>query len=173
MNEILNLGIRSHSKASEKYVDAIFKYGAKNEIHTSIPIEYRRTGTDIKDDEINTYLDKIYTEMSPDKWSIWKNEQTEFWLSKPNASTTKSFFDVLSDNFTWCCATCRLPANRNFARRIQDLKEFGYTIATNTKKHCETCNKNTMQLILLPILRGGITGYETWSPKTRNKKQDY
>ena len=108
-------------------------------------------------------------EVAPDKWQSWKEEQDEFWTSKPKAAVTKSFFDALVQNLGWCCINCHFPANPNWARRLQDIKEFGYTVATNTVKYCATCNKNTTHLILLPLKRGGITGYETWSKETRSR----
>jgi hypothetical protein len=170
MLKIQKLEIRNHSKASEKYIDVIFKYSNGFSYEISVPIEYRRTGTEIDEDGIDEYLEKIYNEVNSSNWGKWKAEQEIFWSTeKPGATVTRSFFDILSKKFNWCCATCDLPANPNFARRIQDLKEYGYTLATNTKRHCPKCKKNTTQLILLPIRRGGVTGYETWSPAIRNK----
>ena len=162
-------GSRYHSKASEKYVDVIFDYDGNIKYETSIPVEYRRTGTSIEDADVDDYLLKIYDEVNPKNWNKWKESQIEFWDSKAGAGITKSFFDKLSKNFDWCCVSCVLPSNPNWARRIQDLKEFGYTIATNTRRPCLTCKKNTTQLILSPIMRGGVTGYETWSSELRNK----
>jgi hypothetical protein len=169
MNEIKKGAFRHHSKASEKYIDVIFTYPKIGNFETSVPIEYRRTGTEIKDEDLDTYLQSVYKDVNPVNWKQWKLEQVKFWSDKPGASITKSFFDVLSLKFSWCCATCDLPSNPNFARRIQDLKEFGFTLATNTRRYCINCSKNTTQLILLPLKRGGITGYETWTPEVRNK----
>lgn len=168
MNKIKQIETRFHNKASEKYVDVNFSYADDISYLTSVPISYRRTGTEIPDDELDTYLQKVYEEVNPINWNNWRSEQCNFWSeNKPNALTTKSFFDVLSQRFDWCCTTCTLPPNPNFARRIQDIKEFGYTLATNINKFCSKCNKNTNQIILLPIKRGGITGYEIWSPQLR------
>lgn len=162
------ISYRQHSKASEKYVDVSFSYpGIK--YFTSIPIEYRRTGTEIKDTEVNDYLALVYKEVNPKNWTDWRQEQVKFWLLKPNAGITKSFFDVLSSKFDWCCVTCSFPNNPNWARRIQDIKEFGYTLATHTSRACPQCKRNTTQLIMVPLKRGGITGYETWSPVLRNR----
>jgi hypothetical protein len=169
MNKITKKLIRNHSKASERYIDVVFAYENNIVIDTSVPIQYRRTGTDIPDDEIDNYLKTVYEDMVPTSWNSWRTEQKKFWADKPGASITKSFFDVLENKFTWTCATCQLPNNPNFARRIQDLKEFGYTLSTNTKRFCGKCNKNTTQLILLPVRRGGLTGYETWSPALRSR----
>jgi hypothetical protein len=169
MKKITKGKIRFHSKASEKYIDAIFVYEKIPPYECSIPIEYRRTGTEIPDSDIDTYLDEVYEKIDPENWEHWKDEQNNFWSTKPNARITKGFFDVLANKFQWCCVSCELPQNPNWARRIQDLKEFGYTISTNTNKYCGKCDKNTTQLLLLPISRGGITGYETWSKELREK----
>lgn len=64
-----------------------------------------------------------------------------------------------------------MPRNSNPQRRIQDLKEFGYTISTDLARFCPNCNKNTSQRILLPIPRGQLlgNGYETWTPALRKR----
>ena len=160
---------RTHSKASEKYIDVTISYVDGNILETSIPIEYRRTGTDIQPDDLDEYLTKVGDEINPLNWNAWRREQKLFWDGKSRAGVTKDFFDVLSKKFIWCCVSCDYPANPNWARRIQDLKEFGYTIATDTNKFCSRCKKNATHQILLPIKRGGITGYETWSSETRDK----
>ena len=169
MTKITKLGIRTHAKASERYVDVVFRFDDSSDLTTSVPVEYRRTGTDVPDDEIDSYLESVRVEVNPAKWSSWKAEQSKFWAGKPRAGVTKSFFDVLARQFKWSCTTCQLPTNPNFARRIQDLKEFGYTLGTHTNRPCPRCDKNTTQLVLLPLKRGGITGYETWTPMLRTK----
>jgi hypothetical protein len=169
MSKIIKVTNRNHSKASERYVDVIFKYDDGSVFETSVPVEYRRTGTDVPDEEIDEYLETVRMEVAPTKWADWRAEQIKFWRDKPGAGVTKSFFDVLSTKFKWCCVTCELPTNPNFARRIQDLKEFGYTLATNTSRHCAKCARNTTQLTILPMRRGGVTGYETWTPALRTK----
>jgi len=169
MKKIVIIGRRNHSKASEKYVDVLFAYENGVALETSVPIEYRRTGTSIDENAVNAYVDDVYDAIHPNKWSKWKNDQVPFWDTKPSAGITFSFFDKLSSNFAWHCVTCDLPSNPNFARRIQDLKECGYTLATNTSRPCTSCKKNTTHLILLPLPRGGITGYETWSPALRSR----
>jgi len=160
--------IRYHSKASEKYIDVTFCYEKPPEYKTSIPLEYRRTGTLIEDEEIDEYLEQVYSEVDPQNWDSWKNEQIQFWDTKPGAGITRAFFEKLSSSLDWCCVSCTLPQNPNWARRIQDIKEFGYTLSTNTKRFCTKCNRNTTQILLIPLKRGGITGYETWSPALRN-----
>lgn len=161
-----------NSKASEAYVSVIFRY----EDYTwegYVPIEYRRTGVsiDFEDKEkLYPYLNNIYVLMQSDKLIVWKKQQDEFWRTKPRADTTKEFFDVLAAG-GWKCGACEMPRNLNPQRRIQDLKEFGYTIATSLSRHCPHCGKNTSQRILLPIPRGVSegNGYETWSSALRQR----
>lgn len=161
-----------NSKASEIYVSVLFKYDDMK-WEGYVPIEYRRTGTSISfedKDNLHKYLNYVYDEMNPDKLEKWKEEQEKFWETKPKAGTTKSFFDTLAKG-GWKCGACEMPRNTNPQRRIQDLKEFGYTIATDLARYCPNCNKNTSQRILLPIPRGGNTGngYETWTPALRKR----
>lgn len=160
------IGFREHSKASEKYADVLFVYPDGSKWEGSVPIEYRRTGTFAKtDEEINNLLKKAYEVMDPKNKAKFIDEQKEFWKNS-KAKVTKPFFDGLIDS-KWKCVGCELPQNPNWARRIQDLKEMGYTLATNTKMFCKKCNKNTTHLILVRFERGQETGYETWSPKLR------
>jgi len=167
MKNIVILGKREHSKASEVYLDVIFDYPeSKSKWKGSVPIEYRRTGIHAKtDEEIAQVLKAAYDAMRPENKEKWLKEQEAFW-AKSNKKVTQGFFDGLKDS-KWKCVYCQLPKNPNWARRTQDIKEFGYTIATNTKMFCENCKGNTTHLILLRLPRGMETGYETWSPKLR------
>lgn len=161
-----------HTKASEQYVHVHFKYG--NKIWDGwIPVEYRRTGVSIQNEnenELSEYLNSVYEQLQPQKFSAWLEDQKIFWADKQRASTTKAFFDSLI-NGGWQCVNCTLPSNPNWARRIQDLKEFGYTIATNTNQYCAQCGTNKTHILLIPIPRGGVegNGYETWSPTLRKR----
>ena len=169
MKKIKRKEKRTHLKASETYIDVIFSYPNFMNYETSIPINYRRTGTHIEENEIDKYLLEVYKKVAPSKWKLWKKEQKSFWSKKPRAKITKSFFNVLSRSFRWCCVSCDFPENPNGARRIQDIKEFGYTISTNTSKHCLKCKKKSTHHILVPLNRGGVSGYEKWSKRLRTK----
>lgn len=170
--KILEREFKKHSKASEAYIHVSFSYPTEKYIWDGwVPVEYRRTGVSIKtNDELVDYLNDVYTQMDPKNIPQWHKEQESFWAEKKNAQTTKAFYDSLSKG-GWQCVECTLPQNPNWARRIQDLKEFGYTLATDTKRYCPTCGANKTHLIMLPIKRGGIkgNGYETWSPALRKR----
>lgn len=164
---------KKHSKASEEYIHVQFDYAIKT-WDGWVPIEYRRTGVSIKPDETDrllSYLNKVYDQMKPENYAAWLEKQELFWKEeKSGAATTKTFFDSLAKG-GWQCVECTLPNNPNWARRIQDLKEFGYTLATDTKRYCPHCGANKTHIIMLPIQRGGATGngYETWSPSLRKR----
>lgn len=163
---------KKHSKASEEYIHVEFTYPSEK-WNGWVPVEYRRTGLLIKtESELFAHLNFVYEQMRPENYKLWLEKQEKFWSEeKRNATTTKEFFDRLAAKSGWLCVDCDLPKNPNWARRIQDLKEFGYTLATNTKHYCENCNSNKTHLILLRIERGGNNGnaYEVWSPRLRKR----
>lgn len=168
--QIVDRNRKTHAKASEEYLHVIFTY-EDSQWEGWIPVVYRRTGISIHtDDDLIEYLNKVYEQMHPRHQEKWDKEQKNFWNEKANATVTKSFFDALSDG-NWKCRNCDLPTNPNFARRIQDLKEFGYTIATDTNRTCGKCGENTTHLMLLRIPRGNIqgNGYETFPPALRRR----
>lgn len=173
-NGILITGkVITNSKASEMYVPAKFTY-PNSTWEGYVPIEYRRTGLSIDPndtDSIYAHLNYCYEEMNPSKFEAWKTEQLAFWKTEhSNSKETREFFDILLEG-GWKCGSCEMPRNPNPQRRIQDLKEYGYTIATNLKRYCPNCRRNTSQRIMLPIPRCGNqgNGYETWSPELRKR----
>lgn len=172
--EIVEAIKKPNTKATERYVRVKFTYKDTQTIWDGyVPIEYRRTGTNIDfndKDALHTHLNYIYIAMDPKNLSDWNKEQEQFWKTKPKASVTKEFFDTLAKG-GWKCGACDMPRNPNPQRRIQDLKEYGYTIATDLSRFCPKCKRNTSQRILLPIPRVGSqgNGYETWSQELRKK----
>lgn len=161
------LGQREHSKASEAYLDVEFYYPDVDVRWVgSVPYEYRRTGVSAETDEQKTaVLEDAYEAMHPGTATAWLAEQKIFWDTS-NKETTRPFFEALKGG-KWTCRQCGLPQNPNWARRTQDIKELGYTIATDTSRFCNQCKCNTTQLIMLRLPRGGTTGYETWSATLR------
>lgn len=162
-----------HTKAGEEYIHVTFVYDDPEDFYDVwVPVEYRRTGISIKredKDGLNQYLNSVYKQMKPQNYSAWLRRQELFWENS-RSDVTKPIFDILKDG-KWHCRNCEID-NANFARRIQDLKEMGYTIATQINYHCPVCkNKRSTRLMLLPIDRVEIAGngYETWSKELRQR----
>lgn len=158
-----------HAKASERYVSVTFRYDDGEVWEGWIPTEYRRTGTDLKTPgQVLEHLEAAYPYCNSNRWSEWRQDQAAFWKTKPNARVTKPFYDVL-EPFRWSCTACSFPLNTNPARRIQDLKEFGYTLATDKRRDCLKCGRNGAHHLMVPLPRGGISGYEAWPPDLRKR----
>lgn len=171
--KIVETDRKLNTKASEEYVHVEFTYeNPKTVLDYWIPVEYRRTGVSIKHDDeeqLYSYLNNVYAQLNPANYDNWLKKQDEYWASS-RSDVTKPIFDTLKDG-KWHCRNCDIN-NPNFARRIQDLKEMGYTIATRINYCCPVCQqKRSTRLLLLPIDRVEIAGngYETWSPALRKR----
>lgn len=169
MTKISINGFYEHAKASERYVSVVFEYDDDAVWEGWIPIEYRRTGTNLSTkDEIEAHLEAVAPFCHSSRLDEWRREQASFWGTKPRAEVTKPFYDVLQQ-FQWSCTGCALPASTNPARRYQDLKEFGYTLATDKSRRCARCGRVGTHILMVPLPRGGVSGYESWSPALRRR----
>lgn len=162
-----------HTKASEEYIHVKLSYpDVHKEWDGWVPVEYRRTGVSIPGDDreaLENHLNHIYTQMHPSRYAKWAAEQDKLWNATRSAET-KAIFNILKDG-RWHCRNCEI-SNPNYARRVQEIKEKGYTIATHINYHCPVCGNNrSTRLILLPINRVELAGngYETWSTALRNR----
>jgi hypothetical protein len=164
------VGLRVHSKASEKYVDVLFSYPSGSTWEGSIPYYYRRTGLFLDSAEtIAALVDKSYELVTEPSVGTWVAAEKQLWKTEYDGKgVTKAFFYKLL-NLKWNSVEGDLPANRNWARRIQDIKEMGYTLATDTRRYCPKLKRNTTHILLLPFPRGVKTGYETFSPTLRKR----
>jgi hypothetical protein len=160
------IALHSHLKASEHYVEVKLKYSG-GLWHGFLPIEYRRTGIELRTvEEIAGYIAEAYELLDPALRTAWLAEQEAFWSAK-EADITKAIFDALT-SFKWTCVSHGIPSNPNWARRNQDLKELGYTIST-ARVPCTECGKTTTHVMLLALPRGGTSGYESMSPSLRKR----
>ena len=164
------LEFREHTKASEKYVDVVFSYPEyKLEWHGSIPYYYRRTGTFIETvDDLASLIERAYQSVNHKNSSEWIKTELKLWNEEYTGKrVTKPFFEALS-SMKWTCVEHALPRNPNWARRIQDIKEMGYSLATENRT-CSKCNKSTTHLLLIPLEKGAETGYEIFSNKLKKR----
>ena len=184
-----------HSKADETYIEVQFPFG---DAHWNlwIPIYYRRTGLFLDwpengslDDPENLgirnilydYLNKVYTGLpkNEEELSVWIQNQIAWWdENKANANVTVDYFKgAVRNTGKWMCTYCLQPGNSNPQRRIQELKDIGYTVATKTKCVCDACGRQGYKsadkrtfIMMVPIARDDVgNGYEQWSPALRER----
>lgn len=161
---------REHSKASEKYIDVTFVQPDGYTWKGSIPYFYRRTGLFIETaEDLVDYLNEIYSHFTKKEILEFQTKERKRWNDEMSGKkTTKTFFDALLD-LEWKSVKYDLPSNPNWARRIQDIKEFGYTLATDTRRTVKGKYETDTHILLVPIPKGGVTGYEVMSPAFKAK----
>jgi hypothetical protein len=153
--------LEEHAKASEAYIYVRFYDSYEDsEWIGPIPYQYRRTATFLETEEdIATYLIELKPYFKRGAIDAWIQAELEHWNENMgNKAVTKPFFEALA-SLNW---VRDLPQNRNPARRLQDIKELGYSIATSNFDRA-------YQYRLIPIPRGLKTGYETFSPKFKQR----
>lgn len=143
-----------HGKASECYVGVTFIQEDGFKWETTVPYVNRRAGLFIEtEEELVAYLKSIKPYFQKSAMQKWKKAERKVW-EKSNAEVTKEFFFAL---LTFK-PVIDFPPNDNPARRIQDIKDAGYTIATI---HHYKGSKSAR--ILLPIPKASEMGYEVFS----------
>lgn len=147
-----------NNKASEKYVRTTFVQDDGFKWETVVPYIDRRAGLEVDTDEhLAKYLMSLKPYFGRAAMEKWKRQELERGLFK--GPVTSLFFNVLlsfKEEFE------RFPANPNSARRIQDIKDAGYTLASIPRPKGLGYNR-----ILLPIPLHSRMGYETFSPQFR------
>ena len=159
-----------NTKASEIYVEQTFEYGNIKK-NWYIPIKQPKgTGIDLEDSsnsKIKKYLKDVKVECDPKNWGDWRSTQEEYWDKYENAGITKGIFDLLMEDFSW--VPVKKFNSRNYARRIQEIIERGYTVARGVKRVNKKTNTSEIHVLLIPLPRGGVRKYEQWSPETRER----
>ena len=146
-----------NNKASEMYVKTRFVQTNGFTWDTYVPYEDRRANLHLQtEQEIAEYLIEIKPYFTAKAMEEWRT--TELKRGLIGGDVTPLFFNVLlsfKEEFD------ALPVNPNSARRIQDIKEAGYTIASVPRpKGLKGYNR-----ILLPIPLHAERGYETFTPQ--------
>lgn len=151
----------ANNKASEKYVRTTFTQDNGFVWNSIVPYVYRRTGLDIKDEnQLASYLRSIKKYFQKEKMQRWKEKELKRGLI--GGSVTPLFFNVLlsfKEEFD------NLPSNPNSARRIQDIKDAGYTIASVPRPY----GLKGYNRILLPLPLYTEMKYETFSPQFKSR----
>lgn len=146
-----------NNKASETYVRTTFVQDNGFSWDTVVPYVYRRAGLNIETEEgLAEYLISIKPYFRKKAMEKWKNQELKRGLI--GGSVTPLFFDVLlsfKEEFE------NFPMNPNPARRIQDIKDAGYTLASVPRPG----GLKGYNRILLPLPLHTEMGYETFTPQ--------
>lgn len=146
-----------NNKASEKYVRTSFVQADGFRWDTVVPYVDRRAGLNIQtEQELAEYLVSIKPYFRKNAMVNWKKIERKRELI--GGSVTPLFFDVLlsfKEEFE------RFPVNPNSARRIQDIKDAGYTLASVPRPN----GLKGYNRILLPLPLHTEMGYETFTPQ--------
>lgn len=124
------LGTTEHSKASEAFVDIEIRDQQSGTPLWSglVPYRYRKTGLDVQSEsEFVEFLDSIRSHFEPQNARAWISGELQRW-SERRADVTHEFFKKLA-SLEWVRGE-DFPRNPNPQRRIQDIKDMGYVVAT-------------------------------------------
>lgn len=145
-----------NTKASEYYVRTKFIQDDGFSWDTVVPYIDRRAGLNLKTEkELAEYLIFLKPYFQKEAMAKWKKQEIKRGLI--GGDVTKPFFDVL---LSFKEEIENLPQNNNGARRIQDIKDAGYTIASVPHAKGRLTSR-----ILLPIPLHPEMGYETFTPQ--------
>lgn len=146
-----------NSKASESYVKTRFIQDDGFIWDTYVPYIDRRSALNITTEKgLAEYLISLKPYFTRESMRKWKEKELKRGLIGGNV--TPEFFKVLlsfREEFE------RFPNNPNPARRIQDIKDAGYTIASIPRPN----GLKGFSRILLPIPINARMGYEIFSPQ--------
>ncbi|MDE5845703.1 MAG: hypothetical protein K2H44_10035 [Muribaculaceae bacterium] len=145
-----------NGKSSESYVRTKFVQNNGFTWETVVPYYIRRSGLFLEtEEELAQYLESIKPYFSKVEMKKWADTERSKWEIS-NADVTKEFFFVLL-SFK---EETEFPSNDNPARRIQDIKDAGYTVAS-----IPGGPKKKTKRVLLPIPLNSEMGYETFTPQ--------
>lgn len=146
-----------NNKASETYVRTTFVQDDGFRWDTVVPYVDRRAGLNIEtEEELAEYLISIKPYFRKEAMENWKKQELKRGLIR--GSVTPLFFNVLlsfKEEFE------NFPMNPNSARRIQDIKDAGYTLASVPRPR----GLKGYNRILLPLPLHAEMGYETFTPQ--------
>lgn len=151
---IFTYEIIENNKASEVYVKTTFVQDDGFRWDTYVPFVDRRAGLNINTEkELAEYLYSLKQYFAKEAMDEWRKVEKKRGLI--GGSVTPRFFKILlsfQEEFK------KFPKNPNSARRIQDIKDAGYTVASVPRQDGKGYNR-----ILLPIPLHTEMGYETFS----------
>ena len=172
LNNILEgSGIRvinafTHSKASERSADVVI-VGTDDHTHWwdgPIPYQDPRAHLNLlSEQEVADYLREVKPCFEPLKVAQWRVDEAAHWDANfANAAVTRAFFDVLL-GMEWVAGS-ELPPNSNRQRRLQDIRDKGYTVVFRAGGR-----GTESRLKLVPLPRRDARTYEGISSRLRKR----
>lgn len=161
---IVPLNCYDNSKASDYYVRVTFIQDDGFEWTTNVPYEYRRSNLKLESEEaIAEYLVSVKQYFTKDWIEGWRSKELEACESEIRSKLAKGIKPsrFVSLYFLKALLTLKdveredLPENPNKQRRLQYLKDLGYTIAIVQFGEERTTST------LLPFPKHKSMGYET------------
>jgi len=157
------LGFYDHKKASEKYVIVRYTHSGVSR-EWVIPYQYRRTNTFVDDEKSMVELIRssksLVTKDNIERFKRKILPRVKELFGEGATVTIPIFKKLLSNCGKWVWN--KKFENENPQRRIQDIKETGFTIATRFE------NRATYHM-LLPFMPVKSFTYETIPPTVRRK----
>lgn len=143
-SNIFAIEFLDNSKASEYYIRTRFVQDNGFEYTTIVPYEYRRTGLELRTEkDIAEYLKSVKKYFTKEWMKSWIDKEKKDCLADIAAKKQKNAdkkargkkeTEIVTPYFLLALLTLeetsgdKLPVNRNPQRRLQDLKDGGYTI---------------------------------------------
>lgn len=157
------VGFYNNSKSSEKNVVVIYKFEEEQK-EVVIPYVYRRTGmfVDKKEELVKLICESkdCFSSMSINQFKETIKKDLSRVFGERSDVTKPIFLKLLKNCGEW--VSNKKFKNTNAQRRIQDLKEKGFTISTKY-------DKRTTYHMLLPFPQKQSVVYETISKEMRRK----
>lgn len=173
MNQILErkgisvIGFLQNTKASDYFVEVSFLFENGFRWRAVVPYVYRRSNLNLRtEQEICDYLVSIKSFFSEESMREWREREWAKWLSfkkkskSPDELVTIEFFKVL---LSFKEEVDGFPSNTNPQRRLQDLKDQGYTISIYP------IGNRRWGKMLLPLPLNARMEYESFTPQFKSR----
>lgn len=155
-----------NTKASEKYVRTTYIQDDGFKWSTVVPYYSRWSALFLeKEEEIANYLISLKPYFTPEKMEQWRRTEWAKWEDNRGNVTKWVFNALLTFEGVHIFPLPDGTFSDNPAKRIQEIKNAGYTVASVPSAD----NKKKTDRVLLPIPLNNELGYEMFSIQFKNR----
>lgn len=166
-HNILVSDIIDNTKASEKYVATTFIQDDGFKWFTYVPYYSRWSALFLEtEEEIAEHIISLKPYFTPEQMKEWAEREWEKWEENRGTVTKFVFKALLSFKGEYMFPLEDGSFSDNPAKRIQEIKNAGYTVASVT---VSMDGKKKTNRFLLPIPLNTELGYETFTPQFKNR----